>query len=471
MSEYHHHQHHHREAWGSNLGFLMATIGSAVGLGNMWGFPYKLGVNGGFGFLLLYLVLLVFAGYVLIMTELSLGRHTGQSVALAYTKIRKQYAFVGWMSVLVPFLIMGFYCYLGGYCIKYTFANLGDLFGASWGVGGVDGPDYFGALAGDQLQSAIWTAIFSLIVIVIVSFGVKRGIERFNKIAMPALFIMLVIVIIRSVTLPGASAGLSFLFKPNFEVFAGTGWISVLAAAGGQLFFSLSIAMGILVTYGSYLDKNQDLEKNSFIIPIADTLVAIMAGLAIFPAVFAEGQDPAGGVGLLYMTLQTVFNHMGGFGPFFGMLFYALVAIAAITSAMSVLEAIIGSFIDIGINKGKGNQRKKLAWGFGIATTIIGILVACDGLGSYFPPMFGKFCWVDGFDLISEGILMPIGAFLTTIFFGWIDRDVLPNEVRIGSDFKTEKFYRFCIRWVAPLFTLLVLLGQLDTFFGFGWFQ
>ena len=298
----------------------------------------------------------------------------------------------------------------------------------------------------------------------------ETGIERFNKIAMPALFIMLVIVIIRSVTLPGASAGLSFLFKPNFEVFAGSGWISVLAAAGGQLFFSLSIAMGILVTYGSYLDKEQNLERNSFIIPIADTLVAIMAGLAIFPAVFAEGQDPAGGVGLLYMTLQTVFNNMGGFGPFFGMLFYALVAIAAITSAMSVLEAIIGSFIDLGINKGKGNQRRKLAWGFGIATTIIGVLVACDGLGSYFPAMFGKFCWVDGFDLISEGILMPIGAFLTTIFFGWIDRDVLPNEVRLGSSFKTEKFYRFCIRFVAPLFTLLVLLGQLDSFFGFGWF-
>jgi NSS family neurotransmitter:Na+ symporter len=161
---------------------------------------------------------------------------------------------------------------------------------------------------------------------------------------------------------------------------------------------------------------------------------------------------------------------MGGFGPFFGMMFYALVAIAAITSAMSVLEAIIGSFIDLGINKGKGNQRRKLAWGFGIATTIIGVLVACDGLGSYFPAMFGKFCWVDGFDLISEGILMPIGAFLTTIFFGWIDRDVLPNEVRLGSSFKTEKFYRFCIRFVAPLFTLLVLLGQLDSFFGFGWF-
>ena len=468
MNTEHHHHHHHREAWGSNLGFLLATVGSAVGLGNMWGFPYKLGVNGGFAFLLLYLILLVFAGYILIMTELALGRHTHQSVALAYKNVNSKFAFVGWMGVIVPFLIMGFYCYLGGYCIKYTFANLGDLLGASWGVGGVDGSEYFGALAGNQLESSIWTVIFSLIVIFIVSFGVKRGIERFNKIAMPALFIMLVIVIIRSVTLPGA--GLAFLFKPNFEVFTGTDWITVLAAAGGQLFFSLSIAMGILVTYGSYLDKEQNLEKNSFIIPIADTLVAIMAGLAIFPAVFAEGQDPAGGVGLLYMTLQTVFNHMGGFGPFFGMLFYALVAIAAITSAMSVLEAIIGSFIDKGINAGKGNQRKKYAWGFGIVTTIIGVLVACDGLGSYFPAMFGKFCWVDGFDLISEGLLMPIAAFLTTIFFGWIDREVLPNEIRLGSSFKTEKFYRFCIRYIAPLFTLLVLLGQINSFFGFGWF-
>lgn len=460
----------HRESWGSNLGFLMATVGSAVGLGNMWGFPYKLGVNGGFAFLLLYLILLVFAGYILIMTELALGRHTGQAVAPAYTLISKKYAVVGWLSVLVPFLILGFYSYLGGYCIKYAVANFGDIFGASFGVGGVDGPTYFGALSTDQLQSSLWTVLFCAIVVTVVSLGVSEGIEKFNKIAMPALFVMLLIVIVRSVTLPGAGEGLSFLFKPNFAVFKGTGWISVLAAAGGQLFFSLSIAMGILVTYGSYLGKGENLEKNSFIIPIADTIVAVMAGLAIFPAVFSTGQDPAGGVGLLYMTLQTVFNNMGGFGPFFGMLFYLLVAIAAVTSAMSVLEAIISSFIDRDINAGKGNQRKKYALIFGTVTMIIGVLVACDGLGTYFPAMFGKFCWVDGFDLVSEGILMPIIAFLTTIFFGWIDREILPAEIRLGSSFKTEKFYRFCIRWVAPLFTLLVLLGQLDTFFGFGWF-
>jgi NSS family neurotransmitter:Na+ symporter len=459
-----------RESWSSNLGFLMAAIGSAVGLGNLWGFPYKIGMNGGFAFLILYLLLVVFAGYILVMTELALGRTTGQSVVLAYTKVRKQYRIIGWFGAIAPFLILGFYSYLGGYCIKYTVANFGDIFGASWGVGGVDGPTYFAQLMTDRGQSVFYTVLFLLITIFIVSRGVSNGIEKFNKVAMPALFFMLLIVIIRSVTLPGASAGLDFLFKPNFEVFKGTGWITVLASAGGQMFFSLSLGMGIMVTYGSYLPKTENIEKNSFIIPVADTIVAIMASLAIMPAVFASGQDPQGGVGLLYMTLQTVFNKMGAAGPFIGVIFYALVFIAALTSSMSILEAIIGSFIDKGLNEGKGNQRVKMAWIFGLLCMVEGILVACDGLGTYFPKMFGRFVWVDGFDLMAEGLLMPIGAFFTTIFFGWIDRDILPNEVKQGSSFKTEKFYRFCIRWIAPIFTFFVLIGQINTFFGFGWF-
>lgn len=459
-----------RESWGSSIGFLLAAIGSAVGLGNLWGFPYKLGMNGGFAFLLLYLVLVVFAGYVLVMTELSLGRSTGQSVIQAYQNVRKQYTIVGWFGALAPFLILGFYSYLGGYCLKYTVANFGDIFGASWGVRGVDGPAYFSQLMTDRVQSVAFTAVFLLLTIFIVSKGVSAGIEKFNKVAMPALFFMLLIVIVRSVTLPGASAGIAFLFKPNFEVFAGTGWISVLAAAGGQMFFSLSLGMGIMVTYGSYLKKDENIERSSFIIPIADTCIALMAGLAIMPAVFASGQDPQGGVGLLYMTLQTVFNSMGTVGPFIGTIFYGLVFIAAITSSMSVLEAIIGSFIDNGINKGQGNRRVKMAWLFGLLCLVEGVLVACDGLGTYFPPMFGRFVWVDGFDLMAEGILMPLGAFMTTIFFGWIDRDVLPAEVHNGSAFRTEKFYRFCIRWIAPVFTFFILVGQINSFFGFGWF-
>ena len=455
-----------RESWGSSMGFMLAAIGSAVGLGNMWGFPYKLGMNGGFAFLLLYLLLAVFAGYVLIMTELSLGRKTHSSIILAYREISKKYTIVGWFGALAPFFILGFYSYLGEYSLKYTVANFGDIFGASWGVNGVSGPEYFTKLAADQTQSAIYTAIFLVLTIIVVARGLSEGIEKFNKVAMPALFVMLLVIIIRSVTLPGASAGISFLFKPNFEVFKGTGWITVLAAAGGQVFFSLSLGMGILVTYGSYMKKDQNIEKSSLIIPFADTIIALMAGLAIMPAVFASGQNPQGGAGLLYMTLQTVFNGMGKLGPIFGVLFYGLVVIAAITSSMSVLEAIIGSFIDYGIKKGYGNQRKKLAWGFGLVCLCMGLLVAFDGLGKYLPPMFGKFSWLDGFDLLAEGLLMPLGAFITTIIFGWIHPDILPEEVHVGSEFKSEKFYRFCLKWIAPVFTFFILVGQLNTFFG-----
>lgn len=461
---------HTRESWGSNFGFLMAAVGSAVGLGNMWGFPYKIGMNGGFVFLLLYLILVVFTGYTMVMTELAIGRTTGQSIILAYRKLSKKYTIIGVFGALAPFLILGFYSYLGGYCIKYAVSNFGDIFGAKWGVSGVAGPQYFERLMLDRPQSAIYTAIFLLLTVFIVSKGVAGGIEKFNKFAMPGLVVMLFIVIIRSVTLPGASAGLAFLFKPDFSVFKGTGWITVLAAAGGQMFFSLSLGMGIMVTYGSYMSKEQSIEKNAFIIPIADTLIALMASLAIMPAVFASGQDPAGGVGLLYMTLQTVFNNMGTLGPIFGTIFYFLVFIAAITSSISVLEAIISSFIDISLNKGKGHARVKWALVFGALTLIEGLLISFDGLGTYFPKFFGKFCWLDGFDLVSEGLLMPIGAFMTSIFFGWIDREILPKEIGESSEFKTKNFYRFCIKWLAPIFTFFILLGQINTFFGLGWF-
>ncbi len=460
-----------RGTWTSTFGFLMAAIGSAVGLGNMWGFPYKLGMNGGFAFLLLYLLLVLFAGYILTMTELALGRYTGQSVILAYKSISKKYTIIGWLGMLSPFLILGFYSYLGGYCIKYMIANLGDIFGASWGVGGADSTTYFSNLTADIPQSVAYTLIFLVITIIIVSFGIEAGIEKFSKVAMPALFFMLLIVIIRSVTLPGAFAGIEFLFKPNFEVFKGTGWISVLSSAGGQMFLSLSIGMGITVTYGSHLPKDANIEQSSIIIPLADTIIAVMASLAIMPAVFASGQSPQGGVGLLYMTLQTVFNGMGKLGPIIGTIFYGLVVIAALTSSVAILEAIAGSFIDDAMNKGKGDKRKFYCWAFGIATGVLGVLVAYDGLGQNLPAMFGKFCWVDGFDLLAEGIMMPLGSLIATIFFGWIDREILPAEVHHGSSFRTEKFYRFCIRWVAPVFTFFVLLGQLDSFLGFGWFS
>ena len=342
----------HKGQFGSGFGFLMAAVGSAVGLGNLWGFPYKMGANGGFAFLILYLILVVFVGYVIMMTELALGRKTGKGVVGAYKALSKKYAFIGWMGAIAPWLILSFYSMLGGYCIKYAVANLGDLFGASWGIGDANSGEYFGAFTSDMVQTVIFSLIFVVLTVLIVRGGVSGGIEKFSTVAMPALLIMLVIVIIRSVTLPGASEGLAFMFKPDWSAFEGTGWITVLAVAGGQMFFSLSLGMSIMIAYGSYLPKDQNLERSALVIPFADTLVAIMAGLATMPAVFASGLEPSQGPGLLFITLQTVFHSMGGFGPFFGFLFYTLVFIAAITSSISLLEGISAVAMDSVIENG-----------------------------------------------------------------------------------------------------------------------
>lgn len=460
-----------RESWSGTFGFLMAAVGSAVGLGNLWGFPYKMGANGGFAFLVMYLILVVFAGYVLVMTELALGRATGKSIIPAYRVASNgKMTFVGIFSALAPFFIFGFYCYLGGIATNYAVANIGDIFGAAWGVNGVDGTTYFADFFTNQVKASIFTIIFMVVTIFIVSLGVSGGIEKFNRVAMPGLFILLLIIVVRSCTLTGAGEGIAFMLKPDFTVFQGSGWIHVLAAAGGQMFFSVSLGMGILVTYGSYMKKDADIALSGLAIPLADTIIAVLAGLAIMPAVFAFGMEPSAGPGLLFMTLQNVFNSMGAAGPFFGTLFYLLVTIAALTSSMSVLEAISSSFIDSGIDKGKGNQRKKIVWIFGLITMIEGILVSIDGLGTYLPPLFGRFCWLDGFDLLAEGLLMPIAAFCTVIYFGWIKKGLLQEEIRLSSTFKSEKFYSFCLKYIAPVFCFFILLGQIDSFFGLGWF-
>ena len=459
----------HKGQFGSNFGFLMAAIGSAVGLGNLWAFPYKMGANGGFAFLLLYLVLVVFVGYVIMMSELALGRSTGKGVIGAYKSLSEKYAFIGWMGVIAPWLILSFYSMLGGYCIKYAVANLGDLFGASWGVGGMASGEYFGAFTSDMVQTVIFSLIFVLLTVIIVRNGVSGGIEKFTSIAMPALFVMLVIVIIRSVTLPGASEGLAFMFKPNWEAFQGAGWIRVLAVAGGQMFFSLSLGMSIMITYGSYIPKEQNLERSALVIPLADTLIAVMAGLATMPAVFATGLEPGAGPGLLFVTLQTVFDSMGAVGPFFGFLMYLLVFIAAITSSISLLEGTVAVVMDRYIEKGKKFNRKTITTVMGITIAVTASLVSMDGLGANgFPQFFGQGCWLDAIDLIAEGILMPLGACYMAIIIptSLVDKEATLN----GAQFKTKGFYDFCIKFIAPIMMVLVLLGQMDGFFGLGMF-
>lgn len=404
------------------------------------------------------------------MTELVLGRRTGKGVVGAYETLSKKYAFIGWMGAIAPWMILSFYSMLGGYCIKYAIANLGDLFGAGWGVNGQDSGAFFGEFTSDMLQTVIFSLIFVILTVLVVRGGVSGGIEKFTSIAMPALFVMLVIVIIRSVTLPGASAGIEFMFKPDWSAFEGTGWITVLSVAGGQMFFSLSLGMAIMIAYGSYIPKEQSLERSALVIPFADTIIAIMAGLATMPAIFASGLEPGQGPGLLFITLQTVFNSMGKFGPIFGFLMYGLVFIAAITSSISLLEGITAVAMDKAIEKGKKPNRKKYATMLGISIAITASLVSIDGLGANgFPQFFGQSTWLDSIDLISEGILMPLGACYCAIVIptAWVDEEVTLN----GNKFRTKRFYDFCIKFVAPVMMVIILLGQLDSFFGLGMFS
>ena len=249
-----------RKGFGSNFGFLMAAVGSAVGLGNIWGFPNKMGASGGFTFLIIYLILAVICGFIVMLGELAIGRKTGKGAIAAYHAISKKFKWVGWLGVASAFLIMSFYCALGGYCIKYVVLNVGNLFGAGFGSNGLSGGDVFGGFLLNQGEGVIYGLIFVLLTMVIVMGGVSGGIEKFCGIGMPALFIMLLICIIRACTLPGAADGLKYMFIPGWAVANGVipeapSIFNVISTAGGQMFFSLSIGMGAMITYGSYLDK------------------------------------------------------------------------------------------------------------------------------------------------------------------------------------------------------------------------
>ena len=475
-----------RGSWGSNIGFLLAAIGSAVGLGNIWGFPYKMGRSGGFTFLIVYLLLAIFVGFVIMMGELAMGRKSGKGTIGAYHTLSKRFKWVGWLAVFAPFVIMSFYSVLGGYCIQYMSLNLSNLAFATGTV--MSGADLFGAMLTNPFGCLVFTFLFMLICYLINRGGVSGGIEKFNKIGMPALFVMLVIIIIRSLTLPGAIEGLKFMFVPGYAVAAGfieeaPGFLTVLATAGGQMFFSLSLAMGAMITYGSYLSKQENLVKNSVIIVIADTLVALLAGVAVIPAAVATYGPSAAlsGPKLLFVTLQDVFASMGTVGPLFGVIFYLLVLLAAISSAISLIEVVSTFFLDRAAEKGKQGNRHKVVFWVCVAIMIEAAIVAIDGLGSngmWVPfqnafGIIGEFndCWLDFMDCLSEGIAMPLGALLMSLMVGWeIKPKTLLDELHIGGTTKIDLFFSICIKFIVPIGMLLILVGQIDTFFHLGIF-
>ena len=457
----------------SNFVFLMATVGSAVGLGNLWGFPYKMGTSGGFAFFILYMIMLFATGFSVMLAEFVVGRSTGKAPIEAYREMNSKYTILGYFAIIAAVCLLAFYNTLGGYTMKYFIANFIAIFNHGGIFATSDTGAYFNDFISDGKMVLLCTAIFCVINLVIIMGGVAGGIEKFTTIAMPALFVMLVIVIIKVLTCDGAFGGLEFMFKPNMEAFQGTGWIGVLGTAGGQMFFSLSLGMAAIITYGSYLSKKESLVKNAIIVPIADTLVAIMAGLAVMPACFAFNIEPSGGPGLLFITLQQVFNDMGSIGPLFGFLLYFLVFIAAITSSISVFEAIVSAIIDSKVKKGKSYNRKAICAAVVIFEFILNIPTSLDALGGGSLPQPLGFCWLDFYDLLAEGLLMPFGSLCLSIIVGYgMKMDWMAKEIECeGNKFSGRGYWTACFKVLSPIAMVFILLGQIDGFFGLGIFS
>ena len=474
-----------RKGFGSNFGFLMAAVGSAVGLGNIWGFPNKMGASGGFTFLLIYLVLAVCCGFIVMVGELALGRKTGHGAVGAYKVLSKKFSWMGWLGILSAFFILFFYCALGGYCIKYTVLNVGDLFGAGFGSVGRTGAEIFTDFMAAPTEAIIYGLIFVALTMIIVMGGIGGGIEKVCSIGMPALFIALLICIIRSCTLPNAVDGLKYMFVPGWAVANGVidkapNFFEVLSTAGGQMFFSLSLGMGAMITYGSYLDKKEHLEKNAILIVVMDTLVALMAGLCVIPGRFALDPEGAlGGPSLLFVTMQNVFHKMGAVGPIFGILFYLLVVFAAISSSISLLEVVVAHFVDKAREAGKGDKRKTYTLIAAVAVGVGCILVCADSLGNAgIAPwqLLGlesysgwNDCWLDFWDMLSEGIMMPLGALLMSLMIGWeIGPEVVKEECEAtpGHKMGSYGFFKICVKVITPLCMLFILYGQVASFFG-----
>lgn len=468
-------QENQKGQFNSNFGFLMSALGSAVGLGNLWSFPYKLGVGGGFGFLVIYIILAVVAGYPLMLSEIALGRKTQKAAIEAYKEADHRFTFNGVLQTIVPWLLICFYCTFGGFITKYLGGSIMSLFGAGE-LNTADPGAQFGGMLTNIGNSVAWMTAFLVLTMVIVFGGVSGGIEKFCKFAMPLLFFMLVIIVIRSCTLDGAGPGLAFLFKPDLSSWgSASGFFSVLSSAGGQMFFSLSLSSGSIIAYGSYLDKKENVESNAAIITIGDSTVAVLAGVAIMPAVFAFGLEPGAGPSLLFISMTTVFTAMGTIGKIFQVMFWLLVFFAALTSSIGMMEAGISAILDSRIKAGKSANR--------IAVTVImtlfawcgNFLTTADGLGTStnaflvgFRNLFRQPDVLDVWDCLAEGILMPLTGLIMAIMLGWVVPGYLDDEITNGGtrEFKTKGLYNVCIKYIGPIFMAMIVYGQITSFWG-----
>ena len=435
-----------RGSFSGGLGFVFAAAGSAVGLGNLWRFPYLAAQYGGGIFLLVYLILAVTFGFALLTAEIAIGRKTKLSPVLAYKKLNKKFSFLGYIATLVPIIIIPYYCVIGGWVTKYVTVYAQGL------VAPVAKDGYFSDFIGHPVAPLVFFLIFMLISIVVIMLGVKKGIEKLSKFLMPLLVVLTIGIAIYALTLPNAMEGVKYYLIPDFSKFS----ILTVAGAMSQLFYSMSIAMGIMVTYGSYTRDDVNLNKSVNRIEFFDTLVALLAGLMIIPAVYIfSGEEglSSQGEGLMFMTLPKVFQQMPG-GNIIALLFFVLVFFAAITSSISVMEAIVSSLMD------KFHLKR-----IPCCLIVIGI---CLLLG--IPSSLGNGLWANikilgmdfltFFDYISNSILMPIVAFCTCILVGWVIKPkALTDEItKNGEKFGRKKLFNVMIKYIAPICLLFIFV-------------
>lgn len=445
-----------RGNFGSKIGIVLATAGSAVGLGNVWRFPYTAGENGGAAFILIYIGCILLLGIPGMVSEFIVGRHAQANAAKAYDKLSngRPWKLVGYLGILTSMIILGFYAVVAGWCLQYFWASI---------AGKVSGDveyvrNYFISFSSDPLKPTIWGVAFILVTHLVVIRGIQKGIERASKLMMPILLILLLILVVASCLLPGSIEGVKFLLHPDFSKISG----NVILEALGQAFFSLSLGTACLCTYASYFSKETDLLRSAGQIALIDTLIAIMAGLIIFPAAFSVGVNPDSGPSLIFITLPNVFTQAFSAMPIVGyvvsIMFYALLVFAALTSTISMHEigtAFFKEELEI--------PRWKAAWIITVVTGIICIFCALS-VGAYTDlQLMGKslmeFC-----DGLTADYLLPIGAMLTCLFVGWyIPKQVVWDEFTNGGKLKEHLFstYLFVVRFVCPICIILIFLHQL----------
>ncbi len=434
-----------RSSFSGKLGFILAAAGSAVGLGNLWRFPYLAAQHGGGIFIFVYLILVVTFGFSMLLLELAIGRKTKQSSITAYSKIHKKFGFLGVLAALVPTIILPYYCVIGGWVIKYAtvFLTGGGREAAADG--------YFGVFSSGTAEPLIFFLIYLLATAAIVLGGVEKGVERVSKIMMPILLILTVVISVYIATIDGAWEGIKFYILPDFSNFS----ISTVCAAMGQLFFSLSIAMGIMVSYGSYVKDDIDLNGCVNQIEVFDTSVAVLSGFMIVPAVFLFQPDQldSAGPGLMFSTLPLVFDKMP-FGQVVGAVFFVLVLFAALTSSISIMEAIVSMAMD---------KFKIKRWMAVILVTVVSIVLGIPSAWGF--GLLGDFTilgmdFLSFFDFLANSVLMPVVALLTCILIGWVVKTKTVEEeiTKNGESFTRRGIFRVMVRYIAPVFLVMILV-------------